>query len=477
MEEERNENLAALLTLLREGYDALAKRDWNTASNRFARVTEGDPRCAEAWFGAALAEQECASVDEFRRARSLGSGDAPEETPAREPDEERVSAAVERFRIPGYLDEKEIRGLFGRETPTYLSVSAPRRRRLAEEREYWERDPLMSRAAALAGGDLAVTLRSVREQTVAALEKSLAASEERDRDRAAKAVRDYEERMDQAEQRAAERSRNAAARREEDYVAACEAQEAAKTPEEYLHAAEALEALGKFRDCRIRASGCREEAEQRGKRRRLRLWLDKLRTIVMGVVAVAAVAGVVALFLTRIVIPQNRYAAAETLRVAGDFNGAAKAYAALGDYRDSAAKALDSAHAAVYQEAEARLAAGDAEGASETFQSLGDYADSAARAEAIEQTLLQKRYQEAEALLAEGDYDRAAVGFRRLGDYADSARRAMEAQYRSAEALMQAGDYEGAQMRFELLEDYADSAQRASEARRLLEEAETEGQE
>ena len=474
-EAQKHSGLAELLEALQDGYTALEKRDWERAKERFLFVTDEDRDCAEAWFGLALAKAQCASVDEFSRARQRPGEERQRMLPAGSPEEERISEAVERFRVPGYFSEREIREMFGRGVPEYPSVTNSRRRRLAEERAFWETDPLISRAVASAGGDLAVTLRSVRERSEKALERSLAASERRDRERAEKALTDYRARMDAMERKVRDRHNAAMERREVDYATACAILERGGSPEELQRAAEAFEALGKFRDSRQRAQRCKEEAERIANRKLRRFRLQKLRMLALGVLAVVAVGAVVSLFLSRLVLPQLRYASAESMRVSGDYNGAAKAYAALGNYRDSAKKALDSAHEAIYQEAEALLAAGDAEGAAEKFRSLGDYGDSATRAEQIGQSLLQERYEQAEALLREGDYDRAAVGFRRLGEYADSALRAQEAQYRAAELLLQAGDYDGAILRFEMLADYGDSAKRMEEARELRDAAEEEG--
>ena len=330
----------------------------------------------------------------------------------------------------------------------------------------------MSRAAAYAEGDLAATLRDLREKSLTTLAMSLAASEKRDRERAEKARAEYKARLDEAEQEAERRSRIAERRRDDDYFSACEAQERAASPDEYRAAAEAFAPLGKYRDSRKRAQQCLDEAADMERTRGRKKRFDKLKTIILGVAALAAVIGVLALYVTKIVLPRNRYAAAEALLAAGDYNGAAKAFAALGDYGDSASLALNSAHEAMYQDAEALLAAGDHEGAAAKFRQLGAYRDSALRAQAIEQWLLQQKYDEAEAMLQAGDYDRAAVNFRRLGDYSDSADRALEAQYRAAEALLRSGDYDGAILRFELLEGYGDSEKRIEEARELKEAAE-----
>ena len=73
-----------------------------------------------------------------------------------------------------------------------------------------------------------------------------------------------------------------------------------------------------------------------------------------------------------------------------------------------------------YRKAERLEAAGDHAGAAAAFEALGDYEDSAERALAC-------RYGEAEAVLAAGDHEKAAALFAALGDYRDSAARSKEA--------------------------------------------------
>ena len=73
-----------------------------------------------------------------------------------------------------------------------------------------------------------------------------------------------------------------------------------------------------------------------------------------------------------------------------------------------------------YKEAQALLDTGKYEEAEAAFAALGDYRDSA------EQVRLLPQYQRADTLMKFGQYPGAAIAFSKLGDYRDSAQRATE---------------------------------------------------
>lgn len=76
---------------------------------------------------------------------------------------------------------------------------------------------------------------------------------------------------------------------------------------------------------------------------------------------------------------------------------------------------------AAYKQAQALMDAGKYEEAEAAFAALGDYRDSA------EQVRLLPQYQRADTLMKFGQYPSAAIAFSKLGDYRDSAQRAKEA--------------------------------------------------
>ncbi len=175
------------------------------------------------------------------------------------------------------------------------------------------------------------------------------------------------------------------------------------------------------------------------------------------------------------------YRSAETLLTAGKYDEAADAFAALGNYRDSAEQAQKNVP---YQQALRILSKADADDASalpsighsraelsdsvtaamllyenalERFEALGNYRDSDACAdrcrtgiEAQKQALSQKAYEAARQLLESQQYSQARQAFLELGAYEDSADLVKETIYRKALGLY---DYI---LRYDVREVYAD---------------------
>ncbi|MBO2516115.1 MAG: hypothetical protein CW338_02390 [Clostridiales bacterium] len=233
----------------------------------------------------------------------------------------------------------------------------------------------------------------------------------------------------------------------------------------------------------------------------------------------------------------SAYNAAAALMDAGDYEGAAAAFDALGSYADAAARAgsarealaeqqriaaeeaerarIEQENRAAYDAAAALMNAGDYEGAATAFDALGGYADAAAQASAAREALAEQQriaaeeaerarveqentaaYNTAAALMSAGDYEGAAAAFDALGGYGDAAAQAViaretlaeqqriaaeeaerarieqenRAAYDAAVALMEEGDFEGAAVAFEALEDYSDANLRASIAREAMAE-------
>ena len=87
-----------------------------------------------------------------------------------------------------------------------------------------------------------------------------------------------------------------------------------------------------------------------------------------------------------------------------------------------------------YQKAEELLTQGDFEAAAIAFEALGEYADSSEK-------VLECKYLSAEELLSQGDYEIAAAAFEELSEYSDSAEMVLKCKYLHAENLMTSKKY------------------------------------
>lgn len=169
----------------------------------------------------------------------------------------------------------------------------------------------------------------------------------------------------------------------------------------------------------------------------------KLAAIGAAALVVVIVAGVL---ISGAVKKSNAYKAANELVQSGKYAQAEKAFAALGDYKDSETLLAD----IPYLEAQKLYADGELNAAREAFLALGDYKDSAEIAADIP-------YQQALMLLEEDKLDQAKEAFAALGDYKDSKTYLADIPYLEAQKLLSAGELDQALEAFKALGDYKDS--------------------
>lgn len=132
------------------------------------------------------------------------------------------------------------------------------------------------------------------------------------------------------------------------------------------------------------------------------------RNIIIAVCVIAVLAGGAGIFAyPRYIKPAADYSVAEKLMAQGDYDGAAEAFAALSDYKDSANRENE----ARYQMGKAAMESGSYDTAEAIFLSISGYSDSA-------QLANECRIKTADALAASGDYENAASAYLALGDSA-----------------------------------------------------------
>ena len=189
------------------------------------------------------------------------------------------------------------------------------------------------------------------------------------------------------------------------------------------------------------------------------------------------------LYNQEVLIPyqEEKYQEAEELLKNKQFDEAAVAFEALGDYKDSADRVeevTEAKNSDAYAKAEALLSQKKYDEAAKAFKALGDYKDSARRVEEITEAKNSDTYAKAEALLSQKKYDEAAKAFKALGDYKDSAARVNEVEeakkadqeaknaddYLKAEQLLKDKKYDQAAKAFRALGNYRDSIARMNEA-------------
>ena len=447
-----------VVALLKRGNMALEDGDWEKADGFFEEVLNLDAECAEAYAGKFLARNWQKSLENYVQQRlNTTSEDSSEFLEAQKPDEAHIKAAVQRYAVPGYLKTEELEALYVFDL-SYASFLAARKAQSVEGKRAFDTDKLLSRAFRFAKGAYKETLEKTRKAYFDALDARMTEAERADEASIAKVKKSYAEHLKQAEEKAAQLYQEAAARREQDYKAACEMQNNAKTREDFRRAAEKFKSIGDYADCYARVEACCSEVERLTNEARARSKAEaekaasaqKRRKIIISTVAVLAVSLTLAtvLLLTQVILPQRDYRAAEALLGAGDYDGAADAFAALGDYKDAAERV----QATYYAKAEAFLAAGDYDSAVATFAALGD-----------EEQVQATRYTQAEVLLATGDYDGTVKALSAAGDYKDAAGKLKQVFYSWGEALLSEGNAARAAMVFSKAGDYLDAKERSFE--------------
>lgn len=167
-------------------------------------------------------------------------------------------------------------------------------------------------------------------------------------------------------------------------------------------------------------------------------------------------------------IPYIKYTNAVKAMEAQSYDEAYDAFIALGDFSDSADKAMYCRIEITYLEAVALKDAGEYKKAADIFTSLGDYSDSKALAK-------ESNYLYADSLLNSGKYEEAYSAFCALGAfkkgvnvvYKDSTTKAQEAKYLYGLACFESGDYKNAVEAFELAGDYKEALAKLLEAKYL----------
>lgn len=181
-------------------------------------------------------------------------------------------------------------------------------------------------------------------------------------------------------------------------------------------------------------------------------------TTTLGIIAVIGIA--VVTVYNRVIIPENKYKAAENLLEDRNYDGAISLFSELGDYKDSSERIQETKYIELeekYKLAEELFKLEDYDGAISIFLGLGDYKDSPSRVQEI-------KYELAKKLLLDCDYEAAITIFTQLRGYKDSkdqiiiceeARR--EQKYKDALKAYDENDFYGALVQFQKLGGYSDS--------------------
>ncbi len=336
-----------IASLLDRGNMALEDGDWAKADSFFEDVLNNDSKNAQAYLGKALAGEKCRTLDALVRERKDATQKIQGEKLKLAADEAHISEMAQKYSLPGYVSQDEIRGLYAFDLSYYSEV--PGRKRQYENTEhYWTEHKQLSRAEKFAVGPVAENLAREKKALFAALADRVKAAEQAE-DQAKKDLQSrYEAHLRQADGEAEKRYRDGCARREADYQKWVKTAQSSADPAELAEAAQGLEGLGAYSDSAAMAERCRqraaeEQAKQKAeaeRRRKAQEAADKARAARnkrIGVFAAAAavISIVIFIVLTQVVIPRNNYEEAQRLYETGDKVHAAMIFGELGNLEDA----------------------------------------------------------------------------------------------------------------------------------------------
>ncbi len=398
---------ANITAQLKRGMLALEDKDWTAADGFFDKALDMDAECAEAYFGKALAAHVVSTGEALVQKRMFvgAKTSEAESLTACKKDEERIKAAIEKYRIPDYLDASEIRGFFNYDQRTYPSMVKAWKKRISEEKTYWEGDRNLSRALRYAKGDFADTLQRYQSEIESRLKQRLAASEAEEKQAAEETAKRYAEAMEKGEKAVEERRKTVEQKKEADYRELCSRQENGKTQLEYEELAHRFaESKWKgYKDCAERSKQCSAEAERlKAAGEKAAAAKKKKKTtigIIAGAVAIAAI--VIVIIVTKVIIPANMYKAAEAQLASGDYDGAIAAFVEMGNYKNSSEMVRE----AKLQKADYLLRSGDYYFAYGLLSEIDR-----------EDIIINNKHDRAMALLDSGDYEAAYALLSEIGD-------------------------------------------------------------
>lgn len=335
-----------IASLLDRGNMALEDGDWVKADSFFEDVLNNDSRNVQAYIGKALAREKCRTMDAFVRKRKETNMSIPSETLVLQPDLAHIGEMVQKYSLPGYVEEATIRDLYDFDL-SYSSEVSGWEKRYKDEVEYWAVHRQFARAEQFADVDESCQLLEYRMLVYTYIEERKKAAEQADADNCAKLRKAYAEHIAEADKKAEKIYNDGLCRREADYRSWQEKAKTETSPYVLRDLEKHFSALGDYEDSKNLAEHCRKRAaeeqvrvdaenerqrliaEQKEKARRKRN-----KALVVGFLAVFVLAAAASMLFTKVIIPERTYKKAIALRDSGDYMGAVRTFREIPHYKD-----------------------------------------------------------------------------------------------------------------------------------------------
>ncbi len=255
---------------IKRGNIALEDGDFRAADSYFDHALDIDPESAEAYFGKALADQQCKNYKELIIKHQKTDGRVKNQNVIIQRNIRTAGDAARNYHVGYYLDSKKIRSLFDTTNLSYSSNVPSLKKILREETNYFETDKNFIRALLYAKGNLKNQLNGAKYGILEKFQNLLKQEQNADEPKREEILKIYAREETEFNEKILQLYEEAIQQREADYQAACQKAKQVKTSEECKNILEIFEKIGNdFKDVAERTNALKsqqvllQEKEQR----------------------------------------------------------------------------------------------------------------------------------------------------------------------------------------------------------------------
>ena len=249
-----NEADAKTAAAVKRGRLALEESEWSRARDYFEQALTLDAECAEAYFGMALAENECSSVEHYI---NRATAQTPEQrTLTIPPAAEHIQDIAERYKIPNFLSTGEIKSYYNAFNPTYSSSAEGEKAIFEKEKKSFESNRNISLAFRFAKGKYREVINGVKNTLFSALEEKVRRAEQEEHEAAKQKEGKYQEFLQKKDLEVEELYQKRLAERENVYLGLCKELEDANETYQCRRLKERFQFLGEYKDCNEYVKKC-----------------------------------------------------------------------------------------------------------------------------------------------------------------------------------------------------------------------------
>lgn len=371
---------------LDRGYMALEDGDWKKADGFFEEALNLDAHSAPAYIGKTLVQEKCRNLHALVLKKLAECQNVKAENKTIQPEKTQIAhieEAARKYSVPGYFEPEDVKALYKYDF-SYPSYISGREKQLENQKQWWENHKLLSRAVQFATGDTARQLQSEKKFLLDSLAQRVEEAKKEEKNAIESTKRNYAHFLIEADSRAEEERLPHAKERENDYQEWCAKAQKENNAGFLNELAAKFDRLGDYKDSEAMAEFCRnrvkeeEAAEKEEQERQSRLraqrqkQAEKRKKVIRITLVLLLLLAVAGYFLaTKVIVPALQYQKAKEYISVGNYDAGYTILEKLGDYKDSADVILDSK----YQAAERLLNGGKKLDAARAFCALGAYKD------------------------------------------------------------------------------------------------------